>query len=66
MEKLRNITNQFMNAIISSLKKMPYGIRFIAKELREKLKAKFPGQDEEINKVVGNLIYYRYMNPAIV
>ena len=45
---------------------MPYGIRYIAMKMREHMLNKFPGSTEEIGKIVGNLIYYRYMNPAIV
>lgn len=42
-------------------------MRFIAMQLRLALHAKFPETSEdEILKVVGNLLYYRYMNPAIV
>ena len=34
--------------------------------LRKDLKEKFPeSSDEEIMKAVGNLLYYRYMNPVI-
>ena len=40
---------------------------FIAMQLRLALVAKFPdAPQDEILKVVGNLLYYRYMNPAIV
>ncbi len=35
--------------------------------LRQELQAKFPeAPEDDILKVVGNLLYYRYMNPAIV
>jgi hypothetical protein len=44
-----------------------YGMRYVAMQLRLALAEKFPdASDDEILKVVGNLIYYRYMNPAIV
>ena len=44
-----------------------YAMRFIAMQLRLTLHAKFPDTPEDdILKVVGNLLYYRYMNPAIV
>ncbi|KAJ3038625.1 hypothetical protein HDV00_000469 [Rhizophlyctis rosea] len=64
--KLREITDRFLSAICGSLDKMPFGIRNIAMEMKEVLKEKFPGNDDEILKCVGNLLYYRYMNPAIV
>ncbi|KAJ3333331.1 hypothetical protein HDU76_009303 [Blyttiomyces sp. JEL0837] len=64
--KLKEITDQFLNAIIGSLKKMPYGIKYIAMEMKNIMREKFPGNDAEVIKIVGNLIYYRYMNPVIV
>ncbi|KAI8924263.1 hypothetical protein BC831DRAFT_501250 [Entophlyctis helioformis] len=66
--RLKEITDKFLTAITGSLSKMPYGIRYIALKMKENMKKKFPGatSDEEINKIVGNLIYYRYMNPAII
>ncbi len=42
-------------------------MRYIAMKLRQELQAKFPeAPEDDIIKVVGNLLYYRYMNPAIV
>ncbi len=43
-----------------------FGLRYIAKILSDTLKAKFPStQDRDILKVIGNLVYYRYINSAI-
>eukprot|EP00066_Takifugu_rubripes_P014258 XP_011603524.1 PREDICTED: ras GTPase-activating-like protein IQGAP3 [Takifugu rubripes] len=64
---LRNLTDRVLKAITSNLSKLPYGLRYTAKVLRDSLQLKFPGaSEEELYKVVGNLVYYRYMNPAIV
>ena len=42
-------------------------MRYIAMQLRQMLQQKFPdAQEDDILKIVGNLVYYRYMNPAIV
>jgi len=42
-------------------------MRYIAMQLRLLLHSKFPeASDDEVLKIVGNLVYYRYMNPAIV
>ena len=42
-------------------------MRYIAMQLRLLLQHKFPDvQEDDILKIVGNLVYYRYMNPAIV
>lgn len=47
---------------------MPYGIRYIAMSIKGFLHKKFPAasSEAEINRIVGNLIYYRYINPAII
>ncbi|XP_036399128.1 ras GTPase-activating-like protein IQGAP1 [Megalops cyprinoides] len=64
---MRSVTDKFMSAIIVSVDKIPYGMRFIAKVLKDTLNEKFPdATEDELLKIVGNLLYYRYMNPAIV
>lgn len=67
IKNLHDITERFLNLIMESLHKIPYAMRYIAMQLRLALHAKFPeAPEEDILKVVGNLLYYRYMNPAIV
>uniref|UniRef100_A0A8C6YWV8 IQ motif containing GTPase activating protein 3 n=1 Tax=Nothoprocta perdicaria TaxID=30464 RepID=A0A8C6YWV8_NOTPE len=67
---IRNLlvmTDKFVSAIISSVDKIPYGMRYVAKILKTSLAEKFPeASEEEISKIVGNLLYYRFMNPAVV
>ena len=44
-----------------------YGMRYMAKVLQDALHHKFPDAPEkDVLKIVGNLIYYRYINSAIV
>ncbi|XP_030605093.1 ras GTPase-activating-like protein IQGAP3 [Archocentrus centrarchus] len=64
---LKNLTDRVFKAITANLHKLPYGLRYTAKVLRDTLKVKFPeASEDELYKIVGNLVYYRYMNPAIV
>nr|XP_061803799.1 ras GTPase-activating-like protein IQGAP2 [Nerophis lumbriciformis] len=64
---LRSATDKVLNSIVSSLDDIPYGMRYVAKALKNCLHEKFPdASEDELFKVVGNLLYYRYMNPAIV
>ncbi len=59
-------TAKFLQLIIKSIDKIPYGLRYIAKVLKNTLKSKFPqSSDREILKIIGNLIYYRFINSAI-
>ncbi|KAM8986460.1 ras GTPase-activating-like protein IQGAP3 isoform 2-T2 [Ara ararauna] len=67
IHNLLMMTDKFVSAITSSVDKIPYGMRYMAKILRASLAEKFPkASAEDIDKVVGNLLYYRYMNPAVV
>ncbi|XP_025923559.1 ras GTPase-activating-like protein IQGAP2 isoform X2 [Apteryx rowi] len=67
IQSLRAVTDKVLTSIFSSLNLMPYGMRYIAKVLKSSLHEKFPdATEDELLKIVGNLLYYRYMNPAIV
>uniref|UniRef100_A0A3B3WN78 IQ motif containing GTPase activating protein 1 n=1 Tax=Poecilia mexicana TaxID=48701 RepID=A0A3B3WN78_9TELE len=67
IKHMKSITDKFLSAIIVSVDKIRYGMRFISKVLKDTLQEKFPDSTEdELLKIVGNLLYYRYMNPAIV
>ncbi|XP_075788420.1 ras GTPase-activating-like protein IQGAP2 isoform X4 [Pelodiscus sinensis] len=67
IQSLRAVTDKVLVSIFSSLTMMPYGMRYIAKVLKNSLHEKFPdATEDELLKIVGNLLYYRYMNPAIV
>lgn len=67
LQSLRATTEAFLSAILSSTRKMPYGVRYIAREVFRALQSKFPDEPQDaLIKVVGHLVYYRYLNPAIV
>ncbi|XP_020497068.1 ras GTPase-activating-like protein IQGAP1 isoform X3 [Labrus bergylta] len=67
IKNMKTITDKFLSAIIISVDKIPYGMRFVSKVLKDSLHEKFPdATEDELLKIVGNLLYYRYMNPAIV
>ncbi|XP_069793871.1 ras GTPase-activating-like protein IQGAP2 isoform X2 [Narcine bancroftii] len=67
MHNLQLVTDKVLTSIWASLDAIPYGMRYIAKVLKSSLHEKFPDSTEdELLKIVGNLLYYRYMNPAIV
>ncbi|XP_043831773.1 ras GTPase-activating-like protein IQGAP2 [Dromiciops gliroides] len=67
VQNLRRVTDKVLDSIFSSLDQIPYGMRYVAKVLKNSLHKKFPdATEEELLKIVGNLLYYRYMNPAIV
>ncbi|XP_036453968.1 ras GTPase-activating-like protein IQGAP2 isoform X2 [Colossoma macropomum] len=66
-QTLRSVTDKVLSSITSSVDTIPYGMRYIAKVLKDTLHEKFPdASEDDLLKIVGNLLYYRYMNPAIV
>ncbi|KAI8639558.1 hypothetical protein BD408DRAFT_371421 [Parasitella parasitica] len=67
LRNLREITEKFFAAITSTVETVPYGIRVVARELRLILEENFAKEPHErIIRIIGNFIYYRYLNPAIV
>ncbi|XP_054995371.1 ras GTPase-activating-like protein IQGAP3 [Sorex araneus] len=67
LRNLLTVTDKFLVAILSSVDQIPYGMRYVAKVLQSALAEKFPDcSEDEIYKVVGNLLYYRFLNPAVV
>uniref|UniRef100_A0A2K5CUS6 IQ motif containing GTPase activating protein 3 n=1 Tax=Aotus nancymaae TaxID=37293 RepID=A0A2K5CUS6_AOTNA len=67
LRNLLTMTDKFLVAITSSVDQIPYGMRYVAKVLKTTLVEKFSDATEsEVYKVVGNLLYYRFLNPAVV
>ncbi|XP_075186392.1 ras GTPase-activating-like protein IQGAP3 [Anomaloglossus baeobatrachus] len=61
------VTDRFFSTIFANVDQIPYGMRYVGKVLKNSLSQKFPrAREEEIHKIVGNLLYYRFMNPAVV
>ncbi|KAH9060882.1 ras GTPase-activating protein [Lactarius vividus] len=67
LQVLRWWTEAFITAVMQSTKKMPYGIRYLARETLVAIRNKFPDAPDEACAIcVGRLIFYRYINPAII
>ncbi|KAM5129461.1 ras GTPase-activating-like protein IQGAP3 [Mantella aurantiaca] len=61
------VTDRFFSTIFANVDQIPYGMRYVGKVLKHSLSQKFPkAREESIHKIVGNLLYYRFMNPAVV
>lgn len=64
---IQSIARDFLHSIVASLERLPYGIRYITQQIRQLLRRKFPHvSEEELLKIVSNVLYYRYLNPAII
>ncbi|KAK9298625.1 hypothetical protein QLX08_008104 [Tetragonisca angustula] len=67
IQLLQSTVLEFLTKITESRDLIPYGMLYMAKILNDSLTEKFPNAPEkDILKVVGNLIYYHYINAAIV
>ncbi|KIL70078.1 hypothetical protein M378DRAFT_156131 [Amanita muscaria Koide BX008] len=67
MQVLQWWTEAFVAAITQSTRRMPYSIRYLAKETLAFLREKFPDATEQAYaSCIGRLVYYRLINPAIV
>ncbi|KAI8593155.1 putative ras GTPase-activating protein sar1 [Geranomyces variabilis] len=61
------ITESFLTTIMSSLDQVPYGIRWICKQIRSLTKRKYPEASEiNICSLIGGFFFLRFVNPAIV
>ncbi|CEP16815.1 hypothetical protein [Parasitella parasitica] len=67
LEKLMSTANGFLSTIIESLDSIPYGIRWICKQIRSLTKRKYPhATDSAISSLIGGFFFLRFINPAIV
>ncbi|XP_042230712.1 ras GTPase-activating-like protein IQGAP3 [Homarus americanus] len=64
---LKEVTLAFCQQITTNRDLIPYAMLYMSRVMRCALQRRFPHVPEkEILKVVGNLVYYRYINSAIV
>jgi len=67
IEKLLDIANSFLGIITSSLKDIPYGIRWICKQIRSLARRRYPqAEDDLICTLIGGFFFLRFINPAII
>ncbi|KAG8967493.1 glyceraldehyde-3-phosphate dehydrogenase 1 [Tulasnella sp. 419] len=64
---LMEIANSFLLTIIESMETVPYGIRWICKQIRSLTRRKYPdATDYAICSLIGGFFFLRFINPAIV
>lgn len=65
--KINQIATDLLNTIIDSLQMVPYGIRWICKQIRQLTKRKYPeATDAAVCSLIGAFFFLRFVNPAIV
>lgn len=64
---LIEIANTMLTTIIDNLSNIPYGIRWICKQIKQLTRRKFPEASEQIiSSLIGAFFFLRFINPAIV
>ncbi|KAF8526311.1 Rho GTPase activation protein [Hysterangium stoloniferum] len=64
---LMEIANSFLATIIDNMEIVPYGIRWICKQIRSLTRRKYPeATDYAICSLIGGFFFLRFINPAIV
>lgn len=67
LQDLRDIADQFFSAFEELLYRMPFGIRYIAKQMYESLLARFPKENPGfILQTAGHWVWRNYFQPAMV
>ncbi|KAJ7368408.1 ras GTPase-activating protein [Mycena albidolilacea] len=67
LQTLQECTQWFLTCLTQSVKRMPYNIRYLARETLIALREKYPDAPDTLYAAcIGRLVYYRYINPAIV
>eukprot|EP01116_Phalansterium_solitarium_P009241 TRINITY_DN2330_c0_g1_i1.p1 TRINITY_DN2330_c0_g1~~TRINITY_DN2330_c0_g1_i1.p1 ORF type:complete len:873 (+),score=364.65 TRINITY_DN2330_c0_g1_i1:137-2755(+) len=66
VSELEAMCQQILNAILKSMKKLPYGMRWVCKAIRAIATQRFENITEtDILKVTGYFVFYRFINVAI-
>ncbi|KAI3614662.1 hypothetical protein CBS9595_003933 [Malassezia furfur] len=67
LQALRTCTEQFLGALRTTASAMPYGMRYVARELARALAVRFPDASHDaVLRAVGEVMYYRYIHPAVL
>lgn len=67
LKTLNEIANSFLTTIINSIEIVPYGIRWICKQIKSLTKRKYPEASElNICSLIGGFFMLRFVNPSIV
>ncbi|KAJ2517651.1 RasGAP protein [Coemansia sp. RSA 2049] len=67
LNELTRIVSRFLDTIIEHKDDIPYGIRWICKQIRSLTKRRYPdAPDSAVCSLIGGFFFLRYINPAIV
>lgn len=67
LQKLRDLTTEFLTTLADNVESLPYHIRFAAREIYNLCKTRYPKEhSDRVLSVVGLVVVIHYINPAII
>ncbi|KAJ1674458.1 RasGAP protein, partial [Spiromyces aspiralis] len=67
IKEIERITSRFLDTIIANINLVPYGIRWICKQIKSLTKRKYPhAKEAAVCSLIGGFFFLRFINPAIV
>ncbi|KAI4913976.1 hypothetical protein J4E90_005696 [Alternaria incomplexa] len=67
LQDLRDVADQYFTMFEEVLHRMPYGVRYIAQQMFEELRLKFPYEaQEQLLQITGYWVWKAYIQPALL
>ncbi|KAF1837143.1 ras GTPase activating protein-like protein [Decorospora gaudefroyi] len=67
LQDLRDVADQYFTMFEEVLHRMPYGVRYIAQQMFEELRLKFPYEaQEQLLQITGHWVWKAYIQPALL
>lgn len=67
LQDLRDVADQYFALFEEVLHRMPYGVRYLAQQMFEELRVRFPYEvQEQLLQIVGHWVWRAYLQPALV
>ncbi|USP76250.1 hypothetical protein yc1106_03524 [Curvularia clavata] len=67
LQDLRDVADQYFSMFEEVLHRMPYGVRYIAQQMFEELRLKFPYEpQEQLLQITGHWVWKGYIQPALL
>ncbi|KAL9657378.1 hypothetical protein ABK040_014367 [Willaertia magna] len=66
-EKLLQLCKTILECFYNNINELPYGLRYVCRQLKNLLQKKNPlATEEEIQRVISYILFFRYLNPIMV
>jgi Ras GTPase-activating-like protein IQGAP2/3 len=67
LQDLRDVADQYFAMFEEVLHRMPYGVRYLAQQMFEELRQKFPYEaEDQLLQLAGHWVWKSYIQPALV